>query len=66
MQAFPAAMWRLAMLSPGMLRLAMLRLAMLSPGMLLLAGLGRVLEAVSAVSVPAGRRWGGDWEAKLC
>jgi hypothetical protein len=54
-------MRRLAMLSP-----AMLLLAMLSPGMRRLAGLGRVWEAVSAVSAQAGRRWGGDWEAKLC
>ena len=61
MQAFPAGMRRL-----GMRRLAMLLLAMLSPGMRRLAGLGRVWEAVSAVSAQAGRRWGGDWEAKLC
>jgi hypothetical protein len=50
----------------AMRRLAMLSLAMLSPAMRRLAGLGRVLEAVSAVSALAGRRWGGDWEAKLC
>ncbi len=59
------------MLRLGMLRLGMLRPGMLSPGMLSLgmrrlAGLGRVLEEVSAVSAQAGRRWGGDWEAKLC
>ena len=59
-------MRRLAMLSPGRRRLAMLSLGMLSPGMRRLAGLGRVLEAVLAVSAQAGRRWGGDWEAKLC
>jgi hypothetical protein len=59
-------MRRLGMLSPGMRRLGMRRLGMLSPGMWRLAGLGRVLEAVSAVSAQAGRRWGGDWEAKLC
>ena len=54
------------MLRLGMLSLGMLSLGMLSLGMLSLAGLGRVLEAVSAVSAQAGRRWGGDWEAKLC
>jgi hypothetical protein len=59
-------MLRLGMLRLGMLRLGMLRLGMLRLGMLRLAGLGRVLEAVSAVSAQAGRRWGGDWEAKLC
>jgi hypothetical protein len=59
-------MLSLGMLSLGMLRLGMLRLGMLRLGMLRLAGLGRVLEAVSAVSAQAGRRWGGDWEAKLC
>ncbi len=60
------AMRLLAMLSPGMRLLAMLSPGMLSPGMRRRAGLGRVLEAVSAVSAQAGRRWGGDWEAKLC
>jgi hypothetical protein len=59
-------MRRLGMLSPGMLSLGMLSLGMLSLGMRRLAGLGRVLEAVSAVSAQAGRRWGGDWEAKQC
>jgi hypothetical protein len=59
-------MRRLGMLSPAMRRLGMRRLGMLSPAMRRLAGLGRVLEAVSAVSAQAGRRWGGDWEAKLC
>ena len=59
-------MRRLGMLSPGMLSLGMLSLGMLSLGMRRLAGLGRVLEAVSAVSAQAGRRWGGDSEAKLC
>ncbi len=59
-------MGRLGMLSPGMLSPGMWLLAMLSLGMRRLAALGRVLEAVSAVSEQAGRRWGGDWEAKLC
>jgi hypothetical protein len=59
-------MRRLAMLRLAMLSSAMRRLGMLSPGRRRLAGLGRVLEAVSAVSAQAGWRWGGDWEAKLC
>ena len=59
-------MRRLGMLSPEMLSPEMLSLGMRRLGMLPLAGLGRVLEAVSAVSALAGRRWGADWEAKQC
>ena len=60
MQAFPAGVRRLAMRLLAMLSPGMLSLGMLSLGMRRLAGLGRVLEAVSAVSAQAGRRWGGD------